>query len=288
MWLVADGPLAEFAAAHEAATELVAVPDELAAHLPVPPQTLVPTADGLCSATLGPAELRPDFVENTVPTFLRALNGCGESTAPLALLCAADVRVPTDLRWAPFVWSEIAPASASVGDPIVQRAIAERSALEDVHVRDAVAQLDGATEIDRGRSAAVTVGTDEITAAQLGLAWFEAGVDVDTGCPTIDFATGEVSRRVGDRWSRAATGTRFVGVLHDADHVLALVEDSYSAESESCDGEHACFFVAVDTLDGDTFAPRSRAITMLTSGEIDAQSPLRFNDTREPCASDDE
>jgi len=166
--------------------------------------------------------------------------------------------------------------------------MAHHTALEDIRERNAASELEGAVQVDRGRSASVTVGTDEIAAAQLGLSWFEPGVDTTTGCPALDLAVGEVTQHVADRWSRIAIGTLYVGVLHDGHHALALVEDSYSAESETCDDEHSCFFVQIDTLDAGGLTPRGRAITMLSSGEIELDSPLRINDTREPCASNDE
>jgi len=283
VWPIHEGALAEFAAAHQEETELVTLPDALASQLPSPAQVFVPTTDGLCAATLGPAQLRPDDVIDNVPTFLRAVIGCSEHAAPLALLCPADVHVPTDLHWEPFAWSAITPIADAA--PNVQHAMTERAELLEATVRNAATALEGATMVARGRGASVVVGDDEIDAAQLGLAWFDPGIDVETGCPTLEVATGEITTRAG---RRLATAISYVGVLHDTRSVVGVVQDTFSVESESCDGEHSCFFVAIATPDAAGLVTRSRAISSFTSGQIEPNSPLRFMDTRAPCNLRDE
>lgn len=281
LWPSRDEAVIAVADAGEGAPSWIAMPESVVSHAPEASEAIVITADGVCTATLGPPELHTVFEYDT-PDVGRALSGCSTTDVGFALICPEGASVPTNLHFSPFVRSEVSIVDDATTDRALARAYRARDEYGERWLADC--EREGRTEVVRGRSAEVSVGSEHLVFTELARAWFTAGTDPATGCPETETLHAAV-------WSdeRVADGHDFGGVIHDGTHVQALLEVGADSEPRNCEGASTCVFVGLDTptryFPG-RFVRRSRAVAHLGSGELSYEPEVMLRNHREGCEED--
>ncbi len=282
VWATPDGPIQAYVVAHEAEPSWIPLPAELASATPATAaHATIVTADGPCTATLGPAELHTVY-EGDFADVGRAITGCA-SDAPFALVCPDGATVPSTLRFSRFTPGEIAPVDANTADAVVQGAYVYLQLASSTDHPDRVESV-------RGRSATIPIGAERLAYVELASSWFAPETDVTTGCPELEtlHAALYAVREDGDD-ERMAESEWLVGVLHDGARPLALVEAGSGDGADECEGANTCSFVALWTPErvGPRYASRSRAVAAMGSGELTGPSPLFLTGSREGCDPED-